>query len=198
MGRTWWRWVLAGLAGLGLGIGSAVAIARGALGDSSVTNGGWSTNLTIGSEVANPWVRARVALVGLLALNKSETIYFDRKNDDSGAPLRADCTYALSGRAIPARWWSITLYDGTEMLARNGDDAPSLDVTRLGTQNWVAQIAPQRPGGDGTFWLSSRNAGAFSLTLRLYNPQSTDPKALTSLALPRVNLISCTGKGASQ
>lgn len=173
-------------------------VSGGALGDRSLENSGWSTNLTIGSAAASPWLRARIARVGLLALTREETIYFDRATDNRGAPLRADCVYRLEGQALPARWWSVTLYDSREMLADNTDSAHSVDTTRTaGTADgaWSAVIASKRPEGTA-HWLSSRNAANFGLTLRLYNPVSVAPDALAAIALPAITRVSCPA-GAS-
>jgi hypothetical protein len=184
--------------GLVLGCGSAIAVSRGALGDDSLTNQGWATNLTVGAKAANPWVRARIAMVGLLALNKTETVYFDRMTDESGARLRADCTYQLSGKPLPARWWSITLYAQDNMLARNTDEAASLDKTRLAARNstgdWEAIVGPHQPDDPQAFWISTRNGGDFALTLRLYNPADSTSRALGSIALPQLRPLYC-GKG---
>jgi hypothetical protein len=185
-------WTLWGLAGLLAGVGSALMASGGALGDASARNGAWATNLTVGSTAANPWVRARIARVGLLALTREETVYFDRTQDEDGRPLDAACVYRIDGGPAPARWWSITLYDGEDMLARNADGAASIDATRLPAGAWSARVAPTRPD-PGTAWLSSRNAGRFSLTLRLYNPADASPSALEALVLPKVTRLRCGG-----
>ena len=192
-----WVWGLAGLAGLVLGTGSALAISNGALsggvlGGGVVQAGPWSTDVSIGSTTANPWLRARVARVGLLALSQQETLYFDRTRDDSGAPLRAACRYRLSGGTLPTRWWSITIYGADQFLPRNLDGAGSLDATRAladGAQAWTSEISPVRPASG--HWISSAAAGTFSLTLRLYNPDFVDANRLSQLALPKVERLDC-------
>jgi hypothetical protein len=193
-GRHPWRWIVLGVAGAVAGLASALAVGGGALGDASLSNNGWSTNLTIGSTAANPWIRARVARVGLLALTREETVYFDRATDQEGSPLREDCAYRISGPPLPARWWSVTLYDGRDMLPPNADGAMSVDATRLAGMGeaWSATIAPRRPD-DGSAWLSSNGAGRFALTLRLYHPASATPEGLAAAALPRIARLSCGG-----
>ena len=56
----------------------------------------------------------------------------------------------------------------------NEDGALSFDATKAqdtGTpDNWSFRVSPQQNGRPGELWVSSRNAGRFDLTLRLYLP----------------------------
>ena len=185
--------------GLALGLGSALWLAglwpaRSTMAFGDVDVGGWRSDFAVGSEAADPYTRARVARHGLLALAKTEAVYFTRATDDTGAPLREACSYRLSGAAMPAQWWSVTLYDRQSMLPANTDAALSIDAERAGSGAWSAVIAPRRPA-DGALWISSRRAGQFDLTLRLYMPDVTlltEPNA--ALKPPRVERLSC-GEG---
>ncbi|WP_285713664.1 DUF1214 domain-containing protein [Erythrobacter oryzae] len=186
------------IAGLALGLGSALWLAglwpaRGTMAFGDVDVGGWRSDFAVGSEAADPYTRARVARHGLLALAKTEAVYFTRATDDTGAPLREACTYRLSGDPMPAGWWSVTLYDGQSMLPANTDGALSINAERAGGGAWSAVIAPKRPA-DGGLWISSRGAGTFDLTLRLYMPEAallTDPNAV--LKPPRIERVACEG-----
>jgi hypothetical protein len=190
-----WRWALCGAIGLVLGAGSGLALTGGLIGGgAALKSGQWATNPLIGQPAADPWTRARVARVGLLALTREETVYFDRAVDETGAPLDGACTYEIAGGPIPARWWSITVYGADQMLARNEDDAASLDKTRLGPAAdgaWRATLGPRREGE--AQWLSSNGAAAPILMLRLYNPQAQTDAGLAALALPSVRKLSCGG-----
>jgi hypothetical protein len=188
-----WGWVLAGICGLILGIASALWLSNAGFGGSQIINGKWSTDPLIGAKAANPWLRARIARVGLLALSKEETLYFDRTTDESGAPLRESCQYRIEGQPIATRWWSMTIYGKDQFLPRNTDKASSIDATRaLGDagEAWTGIIAASRPA-DTQNWVSSKAAGDFSLTLRLYNPSSVEPTMLTKMAFPTINRVAC-------
>ena len=159
---------------------------------------GWRSDFAIGSEAANPYVRARVARHGLLALAKSEAVYFTRTTDDAGRRLHEACTYRVTGGAMPAKWWSITLYDRTSMLPLNDDAALSVDATSIVSDGttWTATVSPERPS-DAENWISSRNAEKFDLMLRLYVPQEallTEPEA--TLSPPSIKRLSCKGEDA--
>lgn len=186
------RTVIALLVGVVLGVGSAVlAIGIGAQA-AARTVGGWQINLKAGSSAADPYTRAVIARVGLLALNQSEAVYFFRDRDDAGAPLREGCSYRLSGEDLPARWWSVTLYDAEGFLARNTQDAHSIDATsvvRSVDGAYEALIAKNR--GQEQNFLAAEAAGQFTLTLRMYNPQPVVTTTPEALVLPRVTVISC-------
>lgn len=168
------RFLLAALAALVLGLGSAYATLRSGFAGGDISNGPWRTSLVTGSAEAGPYTRARVAIGGLLALAPSETIYFTAISDDAGEPLSARCDYRLAGGELAARWWSVTAYAADDFLIPNDGGRYSLSRTTLERAApggaWSAIVSPEPHEGN---WLPSgrpREAGAFSLTLRLYNP----------------------------
>jgi hypothetical protein len=182
--------------GLVIGAGSALYVLHRAslVGESY---GGWKGSRLAGSKAADPYTRAIVAKGGLLALNRSETLYFTLSKDERGRPLTQDCAYQLKGTAFPARWWSVTLYAADDYLPKNADDAFSIDDTRIQKDpggGWTAAVALQRPGpGGAPNWLSTWGAGKFSLTLRLYNPSpeaAADPHVIV---FPQITTLSCSG-----
>jgi hypothetical protein len=188
-----WVWFGACIIGLVTGVVSAWSMTGGALGGSNLIVKNWSSDLMIGAPAANPWLRARVSRIGLLALSKQETMYFDRSVDDAGDPLREACTYQIKGHALPARWWSLTIYGKDQFLPRNDDQAGSLDATRTlpdGTSSWSGIISAQKPSQEA-HWISSAGAGAFSITLRLYNPASVEPNRLAAMPLPAIEKMAC-------
>lgn len=185
----------AGIIVLGLfaGLGSGwFAISQRSSGQ---TYSGWSGSSVTGSVDADPWTRARVAVTGLLALNKSQAIYFGRKSDDGGKPFRADCRYRVSGGQLPGSWWSVTVYAADNFLPLNDDDALSFDATEVKTDeqgHWSATLAPMRPS-DGSAWASTRNGGNFDITLRIYQPSVQAQADFSSIPMPKVSLIDCGG-----
>ena len=155
-------------------------------------SGGWMGSRATGSVDADAWTRARVALTGLMALNRTQAIYFVRTTDDSGTALDEACRYRVSGGALPGRWWSITVYAPDGFLPRNGDHALSFDgarVQRDATGHWQALVA--RAPQPGSAWASSRGAGRFDLTLRIYNPTPAAQADFTTIALPHVVRLDC-------
>lgn len=182
------------LCALLVGVVTAVLGVRKQFAAGGVVSGVWATNANIGSSGAGPYLRAGVALGGLLALNASETVYYTATTDDDGRALSTACQYRIAGSEPSARWWSITAYAADSFLIRGSDGRYSVDkttvekgadgsfVVRAGGEpragNWISTGAPDR-------------ALPFSLTLRLYNP---DPSVVADLAgtpLPRIVREGC-------
>lgn len=198
MVRRFVTYGICALLGIALGLASALWMAGlwpGAkpldFGDVEVN--GWRSDFAIGSEAADPYTRARVARHGLLALAKTEAVYFTRTTDGQGEPLRAECDYRVSGGTMPAQWWSLTLYTSNSMLPMNEDAALSVDATSVSgsSGDWSAFVSATRPEA-GIDWISSKNAGRFDLMLRLYVPTEellTNPD--TTLSPPIIERLGC-------
>jgi hypothetical protein len=157
--------------------------------------GGWRGSMVTGSANADPWTRARVAVSGLLALTKDQAIYFNRKTDDSGARLRANCRYMVSGGNLPGQWWSITVYAADNYLPLNTDDALSFDATEVvpdAAGRWSGTLAPARPLSGA--WASTRNAGQFDITLRIYQPSKQAQADFGAIPMPEVRKLDCGGQ----
>lgn len=187
---------------LGLAAGALTALfaagmfGSGASFSNEIDVKGWKSDWTIGSTAANPWTRARVARHGLLALTKEEAVYFTTGVDADGKRLSEDCTYEVSGTDMPGLWWSVTLYDAKSYLPANKDNALSFDKTKAaatGTDGaWMFTVAANGPESGN--WVSSQNAGAFDLTLRIYKPSPeliADPEGV--LPAPVIKRLSCGG-----
>jgi hypothetical protein len=158
-----------------------------------VERGGWVGHPEAGSDQASPYSRALIARIGLLAMSREEAVYLDRTRDEHGRPLRAQCRYALEGQSPPAQWWSITLYASDNYLARNGQNAPSIDATSVRANQdgrWRAEVGPVPPPDDRS-WIASGGGDRFTLTLRLYQPtQDVLSKGAPAVG-PTVTLLDC-------
>ncbi len=186
-------WVCAVLMGAVLGAASVWATLEIGRSNFGEMYGAWAFNSATGSQAAGPYTRAIIARDGLLALSAREALYFNLSKDDQGRPLEEGCIYDIAGRALDARWWSVTLYADDNFLAQNSDHAASIDATHVTPDadgDWHARVSPVR--GNAIYWISSRAARrGFSLTLRVYNPQRDfRPSAET---LPVLTRASCAG-----
>jgi len=159
---------------------------------------GWQSDWSIGSPAAGRYQKAWVARYGLLAMQKSEAVYFIRSHDEQGASMREDCRYLVSGADLPAEWWSVTLYDRLAYLPNNTHGHLSFDASDARNRNdWQFEVAPERPE-DGTAWVSSRAAETFDLTLRLYRPNAdflNSPERGTPF--PTITRLSCKQGGGT-
>lgn len=188
-----WKLALTIVAGLALGAGSAVWATR-AKGMGGENYSGWSGSRVTGSPDADPWLRAQVAFSGLLALQRSQAIYFTARADSQGQPLREACRYRIDGQAMPGKWWSVTVYAADNYLPVNSDDALSFDATEVkpdAAGKWTA-FAATRPE-PGQPWVSTRGAGNFDMTLRIYQPDKSAQDDYRSIPMPTITRLDCAG-----
>ena len=160
----------------------------------SVTVGPWQTSLVTGSVDADIYTRARVALGGLFALNRAETIYFSAVQDDDHKPLRARCSYVVEGRPVAARWWSITAYADDHFLIPNAANRFSYNMgnLKLGPDGtFKVMVSPSEQPGH---WLPTGDgSGGFNLLFRLYNPSPVVAVYPGAAQLPSIKPIgACT------
>ncbi|KTE20444.1 hypothetical protein ATE67_09255 [Sphingopyxis sp. H050] len=190
--KSWHRYAIAVAGGLAVGLGAAWALTGNGFGDGGIHNGPWSTSLGYGTKATDALTRARVARGGLLALPAKETVYWSAKTDASGAPLDGDCRYSLSGTALDARWWSVTIYDAAGYLVANPANRWSVNGANVALDakgEWRVTVAPDKPA-DGA-WLPGTKGQPFHLTLRMYNPGQDFRADPAKAALPRIVKKGC-------
>jgi hypothetical protein len=187
--RTIAKAIVSVAAGIALGVGTTWLAVRGGL-PGGVDDGPWQTSLAIGSANGDALTRASVALHGLFALNRSETIYYTARSDDTGAALTGACTYRVSGRDPATRWWSITAYGADDFLIPNPGKHYSVSknsVTRDAGGTFAATVSAKQAPAD---WIAVTDA-PFSLTLRLYNPDKSVAADPAHAKLPAITKVSC-------
>ncbi|MEI7446956.1 MAG: DUF1214 domain-containing protein [Burkholderiales bacterium] len=179
------------LAGVVLGLASAWAVLRPSVAPATAA-GPWRASLLAGSPDADPWTRARVAIGGLLALSREETMYYLAAHDSAGAPLRARCAYRVEGVPPPARWWSVTAYADDHFLF----DAPGRrfsingETARLDARGrFAVATGPAAPADASVAWLPTPGDRGLRLVLRVYNPEPSLQAAPASLDPPRIEPI---------
>lgn len=188
--RTFLKTVAAVLAGSVLGLAATwFTVVRGGL-PGGASDGAWHTSLAIGSASGDLYTRASVALHGLFALNRIETVYYSAETDDAGGGLNANCTYRIAGHDPDARWWSITAYGADDYLIPNAAKRYSISknsVTRGADGSFVATVSRAPAAGN---WIAVQD-GRFSLTLRLYNPGADVISAPARAQLPAIAKAAC-------
>jgi hypothetical protein len=190
--KTWHRMTLAVFVGALVGGAAAwQSVGRG-FNQADIVNGSWSTSLTYGTVQTDSLTRTAVARRGLLALPSVETIYWQASRDSTGQPLVGNCTYALTGKAINARWWSVTYYDKAGYLVANPANIWSFSgasISEAEKASWRVLISPEKPAAG--HWLPSAKGEGFDLTLRVYNAAEPSRAALEKTALPVITREGC-------
>jgi hypothetical protein len=156
----------------------------------TVQVGAWKANLRAGSSDADMYTRANVALNGLLALGRDETMYFVATQDDAGRPLRSTCTYRVEGVPPKARWWSVTAYADDMFLFDAGNQQYSLNGTTAQLDgNGRFAFSTGNRAQPGTYWLPTPGDRGMIFTLRLYNPDPELQASPTSLSPPTIQAM---------
>ena len=166
----------------------------------SVKNGDWVTSTATGSQDAGIMLKATVALGGLLASAKENSMYY-RLSALGGEPLRLNCRYRIEGRDYDANWWSITAYGWDNYLIPNAQKRYSFNnenVQRKADGSWIITVSANEETGN---WLPVGPAGAaawrqltdhdFDLLLRLYTPGEAYLRRPQSAVLPTVTREDC-------
>jgi hypothetical protein len=189
--HTGFRYGLMLVAGLALGVGAAVLQLRASFAADGIANGPWRTAQKVGTADASAATRASVALRGLLALPEREAIYFNAAEDSDGRKLTGKCRYRVTGGALDARWWSLTLYDTKGYLIPDATDSHSLGSAALGpaeADRWQVEIGRE---ATGPHWIAIADDQPFELTLRAYHPSPKLLAARGTTALPRIDRLEC-------
>jgi len=177
-------------AGIALGLAATWATVIRVSKNGGVHDGPWHTSLLAGSSEGGPYLRAYVALHGLLALSRKETVYYNASDDGEGHALDGNCTYHIVGRDLPARWWSITAYGADDFLIPNPADRYSVSMRSVTRQTDGSFAVTVSRGQTESNWIPVA-AGRFDLTIRLYNPQATVVEDPGHVALPTIERVAC-------
>jgi hypothetical protein len=156
----------------------------------SVKDGPWETNLQIGSPSSDLYTRASVALNGLFAFNRAETIYYLATKDSAGDALNGSCQYEIDGRDPDARWWSLTAYGRDKYLIANPAHRYAFDKTnvwRVADGHFSISVG-SRP--QQTNWIPVTGS-SFSLVLRLFDPDPRIARAPEHARLPDIKRTEC-------
>ena len=125
-------------------------------------------------------LRASTAHAGIGAHASEDAVDFTTAREASGAPLWASRPYTLTfrpGQLPPARaFWSLTLYDERQQLARNALGRYTLgssdDLLLEPDGSLIVHIQRETPGEERERnWLPAPTTGTFSASLRLYWPK---------------------------
>lgn len=179
------------LVALIIGVGSAVWVLDSFTRAKIIRDRAWTSSPLIGSVQADMYLRAFIARTALFALSKTEAIYYNAFTDDEGEPLRADCDYVIEGGDLPARWWSITVYDDDHFLIPNRLNRYSYNMKSLhrDAQERFRIHLSQTPKDRN--WLPTPKQGKMSLTLRAYNPEPALAENMEHADLPKIMKAEC-------
>jgi hypothetical protein len=177
---------------IGGGAGSVWYALEARRGVGAVAVGGWIAHPDVGTPDADPYTKARIAREGILALGRAEGVAFVTERDSGGAPLRAECAYAVEGHVPPTRFWTLFAVDGSQHRLEPGSDRfaaiQSLGLDRAPDDAVSIAIGPRpRPGN----WLHVSGSGPMALVLTLYDTPISGGTGFAGLEMPQVRRVGC-------
>jgi hypothetical protein len=181
---------------IGGGAGSVLYALNHSASFGSVTVGPWVAFPDIGTPDADPYMKARYARDGSLALGRTEGVEFRADVDSQGAPLSIRCRYAVEGDTPQARFWTLVA-TGQDKAVLQGIGlrqaaTSSLAILREGdTTRFVVEVGSEPAAGN---WLPVSGAGPMQLVLTLYDTAIANRyDTLSYDNLPAIRRIACNG-----
>lgn len=184
------RWLIALVLGVAIGLGSLYYLTFQARPTELIANGIWRTNPLVGTSGDDAYSRLYIAITSILALNRSESIYFEARTDADGGALSAACDYTLSGLPPAARWWSVTAYGPNDRLIPNEAGRYATGTASAETKADGSVDIALTPDGSGPNGIAT-GTGRFVLLLRLYQPSPDVVAALGTAPLFSLTKGSC-------
>ena len=194
--RLMFRTVFLAVLVLAIAIGGGAASVWYALqaqeGIGAVNVGGWTTFPELGTPLADPYSKARIAREGVLSLGLAEGLTFVAQRDSGGAALRKNCAYRIEGSFPPARFWTLYAAEPSHAMIRNGHlKSPALQsMQALRSPDNSVGIAVGRHPAPGN-WLPVSGNGPMSLVLTLYDSPAASSSGIADLALPAIVKAGC-------
>ena len=138
--------ILALIVGAASGLGATWLMSSRDSGFGAIQIGAWRAWPKSGTTEADPYARAIFARSGELPLGLAEGIVFIATADERGRALDGRCVIRLFGKMLPARLWSIAVYDARGRLIDN-------PATRYG---FTSTEVLYQADGNVEIWLSPR------------------------------------------
>jgi hypothetical protein len=170
--------ILALIVGAASGLGATWLMSARDNGFGVVEIGAWRAWPKSGTAEADPYARAIFARSGELPLGLAEGIAFIATTDDQGRALDGRCIIRISGKLLPARLWSIAIYDGRGRLIENPAARygfTSTEVVYQADGNLEIWLSPRVHAGN---WLPTGENERIVALIRLYDT----PTGVTSRA----------------
>ncbi len=179
--------------GLALGGFTANYSIQRSHGIGAINIGQWSAWPFVGGSDVDPYTSAKVAADGTIPLGAAEGLAFEAVTDDDGKPLRANCSYLLSGSTPPARLWTLSAYDKKgeygKPTAAGVSAKHSGNMVRFPDGTFTISISNYPKSGN---WLSLQGDEEFKLILRLYDTPITSSSGLIDPIMPTIRRQECS------
>lgn len=188
--RTFLWAILAIVTGSVLGLGMTVLSILSPPDFGVVRSGAWLARTRLGTNEADPYSRALLAMRGEIPLGSVEGLSLTATTDSLGHKLSGDCVYRISGHMPATNFWTLTVVQ----KGASSDGTMRTSLTSSGVQyaekgGLVVRLAADVQAGN---WLPLSRGSDVDIALRLYETQaSTTLPVLERLTLPEIVRESC-------
>lgn len=161
--------ILALLIGSATGLGLTWIMSARDNGFGALDIGIWRAWPRSGTLDADPYARASFARSGELPIGLSEGIAFVTSTDDQGRPIDGRCITRIKGKLLPARFWTLTIYDGRGRLIENPAARYGFTSTEIvfdSNGDVDIWLAPRAQSGN---WLPTGESERIVAIFRLYD-----------------------------
>lgn len=161
--------IIALIIGSASGLGLTWVMSARENGFGALNIGAWKAWPRSGTSEADPYARAVFARSGELPIGISEGVAFVAVTDDQGRAIDGRCITRISGKLLPARFWTLTIYDGRGRLIENPAARYGFTSTEVvfGAEGDVEiWLAPRAHGGN---WLPTGENERIVAVIRLYD-----------------------------
>lgn len=155
--------------------------------------GQWTTSPHGSSAAADPYEKAYERHYAMLTLGKAEGISFWTARDTAGQPLKSHCTYKITGKLLPAEFFTLYAADNqlTPLPGRLGfpNFIVSKDLVSDVGGNFEVIVSPELHAQN---WLAiGKSKKNYRLVINLYNSMLVAPSGVHTLTMPKVQLKTC-------
>ena len=175
-----------------VGIGTTWMTATKGTDLGTLTIGSWTARPKTGTADIDPYSRATIVRNGELPIGTGDGVAFTTASDDKKKPLDGRCDVVLSGVTPPARFWTLTLYDGKGHVVANALQRygfTSQEIVRAADGSFEIHVASRSRSGN---WLPTGGIGRYSLMLRLYDtPVGVATRSQREAPMPAITTVGC-------
>lgn len=182
--------LLALVIGSASGLGLTWVMSASENGFGALDIGVWRAWPRSGTLDADPYTRASFARSGELPIGLSEGIVFIATTDDQGRAIDGRCITRIRGKLLPARFWTLTIYDGRGRLIENPAARygfTSTEVLFEADGDIEIWLAPRAHSGN---WLPTGESERIVAVFRLYDMPTGVARSETA-QMPQVTRERC-------
>ena len=176
-----------------VGLGATFMTATRGVDIGTVTIGAWTARPRTGTSGIDPYARATIARSGELPVGTGDGVTFTATTDDNGRALDGRCDVVVKGVTPPARFWTLTMYDGKGQLVANSLQRygfTSQEIVRAADGAFELKVASRARAGN---WLPTGGLDRYTLMLRLYDtPVGVATRSQKDAPMPAITTVGCS------